>query len=274
MHDKTTHDPATWIRPLWLCFGPDGVAALAFWLGSLVAEDIRARHGSFPILQITGEPGSGKTTLIDFLWRLFGRPSYEGFAPERSTQSALNVKVCENENLPLVLLDIERLDEFKSHVFKPLYNGECPVLKTSHGCEPATVFRGALVLSQQEPHSSFAMLERCLCIHLTVDSHTAATRNAAHEIWEMDDEALSGFIATANSSKDRLLEVFDERFPHYMAALDDFGKPVNNLRKLKNHAQLAALVDALECVVPLGRDEKQTTLVLISEMFSAVGGNQ
>lgn len=62
-----------WLRHLWTCFGENGVLALTYWFGSLFAEQIRAEHESFPFLEMSGEPDSGKTTLIKFLWKLFGR---------------------------------------------------------------------------------------------------------------------------------------------------------------------------------------------------------
>jgi hypothetical protein len=66
-----------WFAPLWTAFGVKGIVALAFWLGSLFAEQIRARDKSFPFLEAVGEAGAGKTTLIEFLWRLVGREDHE-----------------------------------------------------------------------------------------------------------------------------------------------------------------------------------------------------
>lgn len=51
-----------WLDWLWTCFGAKGVIALAFWFGSLFAEQIRAEFQSFPFLEVTGEAGAGKST--------------------------------------------------------------------------------------------------------------------------------------------------------------------------------------------------------------------
>lgn len=40
----------TWYEHLWTAFGVKGVIAPAFWLGSLLAEQIRATDKSFPFL--------------------------------------------------------------------------------------------------------------------------------------------------------------------------------------------------------------------------------
>ncbi|WP_215244505.1 hypothetical protein, partial [Escherichia coli] len=69
----------SWLSSLWDAFGAKGYVVLAFWLGSFFAEQIRKTHKSYPFLEICGEPGSGKSTLIEFLWRLCGRADYEGF---------------------------------------------------------------------------------------------------------------------------------------------------------------------------------------------------
>ncbi|MCC4118811.1 hypothetical protein LLG90_26005, partial [Aromatoleum toluclasticum] len=57
-----------WIGHLWHAFGAKGIVALAFWFGSLFAEQLRSIDKSWPFLEIVGDPGTGKTTLIEFLW--------------------------------------------------------------------------------------------------------------------------------------------------------------------------------------------------------------
>ncbi len=59
----------TWLEKLWISFGAKGIVALTFWFGSLFAEQIRLMQKSYPFLEIVGEPGTGKTTLIEFLWK-------------------------------------------------------------------------------------------------------------------------------------------------------------------------------------------------------------
>lgn len=68
-----------WLPKLWTAYGAKGLIALTFWQITLFAEQIREAHKSLAFLQIIGEPGSGKSTLLEFLWRLYGRDSYEGF---------------------------------------------------------------------------------------------------------------------------------------------------------------------------------------------------
>ncbi|MNY02702.1 hypothetical protein D3C86_1352840 [compost metagenome] len=62
-----------WLPMLWTAFGVNGIVALAFWFGSLFAEQIRTTHKGFPFLEATGEAGAGKSTLIMFLWKLLGQ---------------------------------------------------------------------------------------------------------------------------------------------------------------------------------------------------------
>ena len=72
--NKNLHDYSnTWVNQLWKAFGPKAMVALAFWFGSLFSEQICAVHKSYPFLEIVGEANSGKTMLIEFLWKLFGR---------------------------------------------------------------------------------------------------------------------------------------------------------------------------------------------------------
>ncbi|MFS1540021.1 MAG: hypothetical protein ACL7BU_16530 [Candidatus Phlomobacter fragariae] len=55
-----------WLDDLWLAFGVKGYTVLAFWLGSLFAEQIRKLSKNYPFLEIMSEPHSGKSNLIEF----------------------------------------------------------------------------------------------------------------------------------------------------------------------------------------------------------------
>ena len=100
-----------WVGLLWQCYHHKGIVALAYWLGSLFAEQIRQRHKSYPFVELVGEPGAGKSTLIEFLWRLCGRSDYEGFDPSKSTMAARARNFSQVSGLPVVLIEGDRTEE-------------------------------------------------------------------------------------------------------------------------------------------------------------------
>jgi len=95
-----------WLGHVWTAFGARGIVALAFWFGALFSEQIRATQKSFPFLEIVGEAGSGKSTLIEFLWKLFGRADYEGFDPSKASLAARARNFAQVAGLPVVLLGL------------------------------------------------------------------------------------------------------------------------------------------------------------------------
>ncbi len=60
IHREKSSKDLDWLTPFWECFGAEGIIALAFWLGSLFAEQIRAEHKSFQVLETVGELGAGE----------------------------------------------------------------------------------------------------------------------------------------------------------------------------------------------------------------------
>src|SRR5699024_5203676 len=100
----------SWVEDLWLAFGEKGIITLAFWLGSLFSEQIRDKEESFPFLEVTGEPGTGKSTLIDFCWRLCGRDNYEGVDPTKGSEAGWKRTFGQVAGLPVVLIEADRGD--------------------------------------------------------------------------------------------------------------------------------------------------------------------
>lgn len=266
---------SSWTEKLWRCFGPRGLVAAAFWLGALFAEQIRGLHKSFPFLEIVGEPGAGKSTLIEFLWKLVGRRDYEGFDPSKSTLAARARNFAQVANLPVVLIEADRdEDTAKSKRFdwdelKTAYNGRsvrARGLRNSGNETYEPPFRGAIVISQNAAvNASEAVLQRICHLHFDRECHSPETKAIAEALERTPLESVSGFALQAVARERQILTLIRERTPQYERDLQALPA-VKSLRIAKNHAQLMVFVDALSSVVTLPKEQHAAAHCLIAEM--------
>ncbi|BBE51164.1 Phage-related protein [Ferriphaselus amnicola] len=258
-----------WIELLWQCYRYKGIAVLAFWLGSLFAKQIRKKHKSFPFLECVGEPGSGKSTLIEFLWSLCGRSDYEGFDPVKSSNAARARNFSQVSNLPIVLMEGDRTEEdrFKQRGFdwdelKPLFDGRSVYsrgIKNSGNETYEPTFDGALIISQNaEVKASPAMMERIVHIEFDKSSHTNETKDLADALRDVSMDDVSGFVLKATMAEKSIMETYIERQKHYYQHIRSL-KGVRNGRVILNHSQLSAFVDCLACILPIGKRELEET---------------
>jgi len=249
-----------WLEMIWECFGANGIVALAFWFGTLFAEQVRSQQKSYPFLEVVGEAGSGKSTLVEFLWKLFGRRDYEGFDPSKATLAARARNFAQVSNLPVVLIESERdSDTAKQRTFdwdelKTAYNGRSvrsTGVKNSGNETREPPFRGAIVISQNAAvTASDAILQRIVHLHFDKSTHTAVTKQLAENLERMPVETVSGFILAATKREAKVLEIMAENRARYENQL--IAEPeIKSVRIAKNHAQLMAMVDALRHVIKL-----------------------
>ncbi len=293
--DANTYDER-WLPLLWTCFGANGVTALAFWFGSLFAEQIRTRYQSFPFLEATGEAGAGKTTLLNFLWKLFGRNGYEGFDPAKSTKAGRARAMGQTANMPVVLLESDRSGEGRAHAvtfdydeLKDLYNGgtlSTRGLKTAGNETYEPPFRATIVISQNAAvDASEAVMTRIVKLHFKRPEVTTQSRAAADRLNALEGETLSHFLVRAVQMEAAILEQLAERIPVFEAKLRQLNTQCASCdapfpagqkatgcacgarergyirveRIIKNHAQMMACVDALRLVVPMSDEQVSLT---------------
>ena len=239
-----------WIDHLYLAYGPKGLVALAYWFGSLFAEQLRERQKSWPFLELSGEAQSGKSTLIEFLWKLCGRLGYEGFDPAKASLSGRSRTFSQVGNLPVVLMESDRDDDtprskkFDLDELKPFYNGRS--IRTSgvrtggnETREPA--FRAAVVIEQNATVSaSDAMMQRIVRLEFDGAGYNSTTKRAAEalEVTPLDD--VSGFILAAVRAEARVLARIEAAYPRFEGGLME-NRLVAHRRLAKNHGQSARL---------------------------------
>lgn len=249
-----------WLGWLWTAFGPKGIIALAFWTGSLFAEQIRTQYKSFPFLEATGEAGAGKTTLIQFLWKLFGR-DYEGFDPSKSSVAGRSRLMGQVSGMPVVLIEGDRNEPDRAHAksfdwdeLKDFYGGgtlRTRGVKTSGNETYEPPFRGTIVISQNaDVSASEAILTRIVKLHFKRPVVTDESRAAADNLNLMQTEDVSQYLVRALRLEDQMLATFGAKVGEYEKRLRGL-KEIRVERIAKNHAQMLALVDCLEHVAPL-----------------------
>jgi energy-coupling factor transporter ATP-binding protein EcfA2 len=257
-----------WLPMLWLCFGAKGIVALAFWFGSLFAEQIRAKYKSFPFLEVTGEAGAGKTTLLTFLWKLLGR-EHEGFDPSKSTRAGRQRAMGQVSNMPVVLIEGDRNEPDKAHAkgfdwdeLKDYYGGGTlgtKGMKTSGNETYEPPFRGAIAISQNaDVSASEAILTRIIKSHFARPEVTTESRAAADNLNLIPVEQLSHFLLLTVRAETQVMTRFAERVLIHERQLREL-KDIRVERIIKNHSQLMALVDCLCLVCPLDENHVATT---------------
>ncbi|CAB5705372.1 toprim domain-containing protein [Comamonas aquatica] len=246
----------SWPQHLWAAFGAPGYVALAYWFASLFAEQIRAEQMSFPFLEIVGEPGSGKTTLIQFLWKLFGR-DYEGFDPSKSTAAGRMRTFTQVSNLPIVLIESDRetktgnsahVRSFDWDELKDAYNGRSvrtTGVRTGGNETYEPPFRASIVISQNnQVQASQAIMERICHMTFTTHGHTPESFASAKKLETYEMEQLSGFLLACLRLEVEVQATFKaetDQVTTWLLEQDGIHKP----RIAKNHAQLLVAVMAM-----------------------------
>ncbi|MBX9761590.1 MAG: toprim domain-containing protein [Pseudomonadaceae bacterium] len=259
-----------WLDWLWECFGTQGIIALVFWFGSMFAEQIRSEFQSFPFLEVTGEAGAGKSTLLMFLWKLLGRPEEEGKDPSKMSKAGLRRWLGQVSGMPLVLLEADRSDATSSNTakgfdfdeFKPMFNGGSlgvTGMKTGGNETHEPPFRGSLVMSQNATVTgSEAILTRIVKLHFVRPEVTSASRAAVDNLNHLSAKDVSHFLIMAAKAEHQVLEVFRKQVRLHEQSLRAV-REIRVERIIKNHAQLLALLDAVQTVVPLSAEQLRST---------------
>lgn len=254
-----------WIDDLHTAWGHNGIILLAYFTASLLTTQIRQKQKDVMFLELVGEAGTGKSTLIEFMWKLMGRKdgssNYEGFDPSASSSSFIGRSLASVSNLPTVFIEADR-DESKRGRFKAfdweelkkLYGGKSPYnrgVATSGNETYAPPYLGSLVVAQNAPvDGSEAVLSRLISIFTRRSETNQKTYEAARRIEGLAFDKVSGYILKCLTQSDQLLALFTEKQAQFEKEIrDQYSKGTTRINF--NHAQLCAAVQLLTLTTPI-----------------------
>ncbi|SFQ05950.1 hypothetical protein [Pseudomonas sp. NFPP28] len=252
-------------------FRSKGVVAMAWWLGAMHAEQIRADHQSFPFLHIVGGPGSGKSFLISYLWKLLGEEEFTACSPEYATPAG-RTRALFNASKPIVIFESVPNAEstFDWEELRDLYNSGGTTRHVQRSESQTTYFRGALSIISNAPLECSEMLDSRIVRIQLGSEHTQESMNGAMALRGLSAEQAGVFGLTVKQSREQLLSTFNKLAPTYTAAwLEESAGP--SKRAAKNGGQLIAWVDVLSSMLDLSNEQRLTALntikLIIDEDF-------
>jgi hypothetical protein len=229
---------------------------------SLFAVQIRKEQASLGFLEVTGEPGAGKSTLIEFCWKLMGRDEYEGDDPNKGTVAFFARTLLQVSCLPVGLIEGKRDDEkagsrrFDYNDLLVFFNGRSPRgtgAKTNGNETYSPPFLGSIYLMQNERIDGIpAVLERLMSLRIDKACGPMPRRQprsrSRHGRWRG-----IGTIVHVVRQEAAWMAHFRDRYAHHDHRDKAMRKRVpglHNARAVKCHSQLAAAVEALPMLFP------------------------
>lgn len=253
--DPAPFDPS-WFEDYCRLFDMNGVILLGWWLGTLFAEQIRAKFRFWPFMECSGAPGSGKSTQIQFLWKILGSAGMEGFDPNKTSFPGLCREMAKLGNFPCVLLEGDHDKDsnlkqkgFSFDSFKDQFEGGfLRIVGVSGGTNQTEqiIFRGGILVAQNaEVVGQEALLERIIHNQYKLIDFTDEARGLARRMEAMTPDQLGGFLHKVLKLEKSLFDGFCRQFPLMVEHYNVLHKRDGGCRKMRlreNHAMIASWI--------------------------------
>ncbi|MGD9930047.1 MAG: hypothetical protein AB7U05_08505 [Mangrovibacterium sp.] len=149
-------------------FESNGGIALLFMILSVFWDVVFDQIGFFPFLFLFGAYGTGKTSMVEFLLRVFGK-DFKGIPLNNATQVALSRTIASRNNSIFYLKEYTKeTDEFNQDLFLTAYDGSgrATGIKTNDNKTKVAMVKSAMMIDGNElPTQKTAVLSRMILLH-------------------------------------------------------------------------------------------------------------
>ena len=208
-------------RQLFLVFGDNGKIGFCFYLATLFRDIITLTTRSFPILDLFGPKGSGKSELGHTLMSFF---VIDNIPPniQNSTIPALNDTVAAAANA-LVHIDEYKngIDTAKIEFIKGLWDGTGRTrmnMAADKKKETTAVDAGVIISGQEMPTADIALFSRLIFLSFPKSDFTANEKANYQQLLQIRSKGLSHLTLQLLTHRDKFGQSF---YDQYRQTLDD-----------------------------------------------------
>lgn len=187
-----------WLESYIKVFDSVGKNSLVWWLGTMFAERIIEEYGFWPFFRVKSSGGCGKSSMLEFLWKLHGKKNFEGFMPDKCTKVGRYRMYSQAHNTPVVIIDPQDSNDIME--LKMLFNGRLgrvSGVKDSHSIidDSDHGFTGGVYVVDDYNilHQEYAIRDRCFTMYMDSSHHSVKGRKLALKLRGITIEELQPF---------------------------------------------------------------------------------
>lgn len=246
-----------WVNNVYKAYGTNGIIALTFWYGTLFSEQIRNKYQTYPFLEMSGEASTGKTTLIEYMWKILGIEDREGFTAKEASNVGVWRNLAQMSNLPTVFIESDSNKYFNWGKFKSLFSGRGLRVTGTYDNTKNTQeypFKSALTVVQNSKISGKAeILERFISLDFKYENINDDTFENTNILLNLESSKIGRFLIDSIMNEEKVLKNFDEKFLNFKKELKK-STGVTKERLLKNSAQILVLLDSFAEMTSLDKE--------------------
>jgi len=203
-------------------FETNGGIAILFLILSVFWDIVFEQIGFFPFLFLFGAYGTGKTSLVEFLLRVFGK-DFKGIPLNNATQVALSRTIASRNNSIFYLKEYTKdTDEFNHDLFLTAYDGtgRATGIKSNDNQTRVAMVKSAIILDGNElPTQKAAVLSRMILLNFEKNKFNPDQHFAFNELEKIKDNGFGKVLTDILKHRQYFQKNFKKTFDENMKEL-------------------------------------------------------
>ncbi len=228
-----------WAKIYYKAYGLNGAIAIQYLIMSLFWDIIFEQIGFFPFLFLFGAYGTGKTSLVESLLKVFGM-DYIGISLNNASQVGLSRSIASRNNTIFYLKEYTSdTDDSNQDLLLTAYDGSGRTtgIKSNDNRTQIAAVKSAIILDGNNlPVQKSAVLSRMILMNF--DNNTFSTEQTENwnKLKEIENEGLGKVIIDILSHREIFLKEFKSKFDLNKRELKESGKANFDDRTLQHVA--------------------------------------
>ncbi|KOY86003.1 hypothetical protein AD998_07475 [bacterium 336/3] len=252
VYKKSSIDFQEWAKLFYQTYQEKSIIAISFYVASIFRDVIFSQTRFFPILNLFGAPGTGKTTMAASLMFLFGDAQEPFMLGGAGTPKGFMRKFGQFYN------SLIWLDEFKNSIdlkklesLKNIYDGvgyEKALMTQDNKTKTTPIYSACLLSGEELPTGNEALFKRVIFIEFETATFNEVQKEAYGKLVTNQIQGISSLTTEILKHRALFVEQFAEKFNNSIDYLfKETKKEGENLddRIIKNYAVLLATLDII-----------------------------